>query len=206
MLNLSLTIQRNSGIIWKSVWQREVSLSRVLAFTLKSSQWSTSTWLCTVFLGLCDVPPLRFCPNWSDCGQKKSSPVNLKTDVTWYMRFIFHFALLFLLPLLCLERDSCFFPRCPPSVTLISPFNYSHYLPPNASLSPRESLPGKGEKWKGNAGADGRQGAHQWGYGETEAVVIWGLCQSISCTASSPPCLLGSWCRDKWAFPVPIQI
>lgn len=61
------------------------------------------------------------------------------------------------------ERDSCFLPGCPPSVTLISPFNYSHYQPPNASLSPL----GISQKWKGNAGADGRQGAHQRGCGET---------------------------------------
>lgn len=108
------------------------------------------------------VTPLRFCPNWSDWGQKKSS-VNLRTDLPQYLCCIFCLALLFLLPPLSFERDSCFLPGCPISITLISPFNYSCHQPPNTSLSPL----GVSEKWKGNAGSDGRQGAHQWGYGET---------------------------------------
>lgn len=59
--------------------------------------------------------------------------------------------LLFILGPLRLDRESCFLPGCPPSITLISPFNYSLYQPPSVSLSPL----GIAGKWNGTAGADG---------------------------------------------------
>lgn len=50
------------------------------------------------------------------------------------MLYICH-SLFFLSPL-CLDRESCFLPGCPLSITLISPFNYCLYEPPSVSLSP----------------------------------------------------------------------
>lgn len=151
---MCLTFQSmNNKIIWKyrcfiyvCVAGRSRPNRLVLGFTLKISQQSTSTWLCTVFLGL-----VKQCLPWDSALIEVTKDKKKKSDIC---------ALLFILAPLCLERDSCFLPGCPPSVTLISPFNYSLYQPPNASLSPL----GVSEKWNGKAGADGRQGAHQWGY------------------------------------------
>lgn len=115
-----------------SLWRGEVGRT-VLFLALPWRALSRAHLQC--FCYCVTLRPLRFCPNWSDWGQKNSSPVNLKTDLMWYLHCIFYLSLL-ILPLLRLEGESCCLPGCPPSVTLISPSNYSRYQPPNASLSP----------------------------------------------------------------------
>lgn len=98
---------------------------------------------------------------------------------------------------LWLEGHSCCLPERPPSVTLISPFNDSRYQPPNASLSPLGVSAWKRKiNEKGMQGLTAGKGLISETVGRPGAVVIPGLCQSISDTASSlalPAGQLMSW-------------
>ena len=136
------------------------------------------------------VPPLRYCPNWRDWGNKKR--------LTW--RLIWHdICTVFptsprFLPPLCLEGDSCFLPDCPPSVTLISPFNYSRYQPPNASLSLLGTSAWKRREMEGECR----------GWWQARGLSVR-LCGGRGLKARPLPvhqwhCQLRSWCCDEWLF------
>lgn len=110
--------------------QRIILSGFILGFTLKSSQKNTSLWI----WDSCDgaSPEIHSHSKWLRMKKKKKKKVPL---LSWRPIWC-DICSLDVFSSLCHQRVLCFLPGCPPSVTLISPFNYWCYQPPNASLSP----------------------------------------------------------------------